>query len=155
MSVTSIIAICYICIQSAITVAVSVAVAIVKETKTNGDRPILWFKTMWKMRNVYSALAVQIFDVMTDILVIGQWYNAESGDNLGKSGVDSKVMAFCSIGVLVFYHVMSSIAVAMIADKQWFQRALLQLLGLLIFEEIFIAHKKIVEKYHNTQVSGL
>eukprot|EP01083_Nonionella_stella_P128844 390547_1 len=33
----------------------------------------LWAKTIWKMRSVYSALAVHCFDVLTDILVIMQW----------------------------------------------------------------------------------
>lgn len=146
--------IAYLVIQCLTTIGVSIAAVQFVKQVANETQSItrislvqLWFKTMWKMRNIYSALAVQIFDVMTDILVIGKWYNEENNSKNDIEGIDSKAMAYCSIGVLVFYHVVSAIAVAMIADKKWFLRALAQLFGLLIFEEIFVSHTSVVQKY--------
>eukprot|EP01083_Nonionella_stella_P095473 268071_1 len=54
----------------------------------------LWIKIAWKMRSVYSSLAVHSFDVATDVLVIVQWMNTptEAVDH-----VDPQTMAYSAI----------------------------------------------------------
>ena len=136
----------YIIVQSSICVVSSfVALFASKQNETNCWKVFrLWLKTMWKMRNVYSAFAVHIFDVMTDLLVIAQWWNEEKGSN-ETNHVDTRLMAICSLGVLLFHKVISTIAIYVTTNRNKF-RAFLQFWDLLLFEEMFIAHKKIVKK---------
>eukprot|EP01084_Bolivina_argentea_P122178 216536_1 len=53
----------------------------------------LWFKIVWKMRSVYCSLAVHVFDVLTDILVIVSWlhYPDQNDDD-----IDPQIMANCA-----------------------------------------------------------
>eukprot|EP01083_Nonionella_stella_P164003 541521_1 len=53
----------------------TIAVNIQKDTEdiTQKGFVTLWLKIIWKMRSVYSSLAVHSFDVLTDVLVILQW----------------------------------------------------------------------------------
>ena len=71
----------------------------------------LWIKTTWKMRSIYSAFAVHVFDFATDLLVITQWYSAKNGNNKSIDHIDSRLMAWNSIGILIFYKIISTIAV--------------------------------------------
>eukprot|EP01083_Nonionella_stella_P166299 555701_1 len=104
----------------------------------------LWAKTIWKMRSVYGGLAVHCFDVLTDVLVIIQWLQLTDidGDN-----VDPQVMAYAGIAVMVWSKVISSIAIFMKEGNP--RRAALQCLDLLIFEEIYETHTKIISQIKN------
>ena len=64
---------------------------------------IIWGKALWKMRSIYSSLAVHIFDFITDLLVIHEWYHAESKnvENGDIEHVDTRLMALCSIIILL------------------------------------------------------
>ena len=67
-----------------------------------------WLKTMWKMRNVYSAATVHIFDFATDLLVIGEWIRLENnGKNNNIEHVDTQLLAYCSIGIILFHKIIS------------------------------------------------
>eukprot|EP01084_Bolivina_argentea_P285282 489181_1 len=107
----------------------------------------LWIKTVWKMRGIYSGLSVHCFDVLTDILVIVQWLNEknETGDS-----IDPTAMAWAAIAVLIFSKTISSIAIY-IKEEDIF-RAILQIFDLLIFMEIYEAHKKIVSNIKNKKL---
>eukprot|EP01083_Nonionella_stella_P290743 989284_1 len=107
----------------------------------------LWARTVWKMRSVYSSLAVHSFDVLTDVLVILQWINAE---NIPDDNVDPQAMAYSGIAVIVFSRVISAIAI-FIKDRD-FVRSVLQLFDLLIFQEIYESHHKIVSQFKNKQI---
>ena len=80
-----------------------------KEMKNAGCSKMLklWIKTTWKMRSIYSAFAVHVFDFATDLLVFTQWYNAENGENNTVDHVDSRLMAWISIGILIFYKIIN------------------------------------------------
>eukprot|EP01083_Nonionella_stella_P086204 239321_1 len=106
----------------------------------------LWAKTVWKMRSVYSSLAVHSFDVLTDVLVILQWLNAENKPD----NINPQVMAYSGIAVIVFSRVTSAVAI-FIKDHD-FMRSVLQLLDLLIFQEIYESHHKIVSQFKNKQI---
>eukprot|EP01084_Bolivina_argentea_P259444 437760_1 len=68
----------------------------------------LWFKIVWKMRSVYCAFVVHVFDVLTDVLVIIEWWNLEqSGTDIPN--IDPKTMALCGIVVLLFHKFISTI----------------------------------------------
>ena len=132
-----------------------VAVSAVRTVDPSAEKPSclkvirLWVKTTYKMRNVYSSFAVHIFDFMTDILVISEWYDAEKVSNGGPvEHVDSRLMAQVSIGVLIFYKIISSLAIFLITNYS-FTRAFLQFWDLLVFEEMFIGHKRIVSNINN------
>ena len=146
-----IVAWCYVGIQCLIAIIscfASFAAVNDKKNKSGGKIIKLWVKSMWKMRKIYSAFAVHIFDFMTDLLVIAEWYNAEQTTPGGVENVDSRLMAQVSIGILVFYKCISSAAVYLTTERNLL-RAFLQFLDLLLFEEILIAHSKLV-----TQLTG-
>eukprot|EP01083_Nonionella_stella_P273326 927101_1 len=107
----------------------------------------LWIKIAWKMRSVYSSLAVHCFDVATDVLVIVQWMNTptEAVDH-----VDPQTMAYSAIGVMIFSRILS--AVAIFIKERNLMRSFLQLLDLLIFQEIYESHHKIVSQFKNKQL---
>eukprot|EP01083_Nonionella_stella_P090537 252902_1 len=107
----------------------------------------MWVKTVWKMRGVYAGLAVHTFDVLTDILVILQWLKTDEhpGDN-----VNHKIMAFCALGVIAFSRIVSSIAIYI--KERSIPRFFLQLFDLLIFQEIFESHRKIVSQIRNKKM---
>ena len=96
------------------------------------------------MRGIYGGLSVHCFDVLTDILVIVQWLNEE--DKEGDS-IDPRAMVWAAIGVLIFSKTFSSIAIY--AKEENILRAILQIFDLLIFVEIYEAHKKIVSNIKN------
>ena len=96
-------------------------------------------KVVWKLRSVYTALVVHVFDVLTDILVNISWL---SYPGISADGIDPRVMAYCALGVLVIHKLVSFIAFW--AKEGNILRCTLQVLDLLIFEEIFFTHKKMI-----------
>eukprot|EP01083_Nonionella_stella_P090535 252898_1 len=110
----------------------------------------LWIRIVWKMRSVYSGLAVHSFDVLTDVLVIVQWMNTPKED---VDHVDPQIMAFSAIAVILFSRIFS--AVAIFIKEQNFMRSILQLFDLLIFQEIYESHHKIVSQFKNNQHSPI
>eukprot|EP01083_Nonionella_stella_P090536 252901_1 len=113
------------------------------ETKQTGFIG-LWARTIWKMRSVYSGLAVHCFDVLTDILVIIQWLNLPDDE---VDNVNPQIMAYCGIAVVLGSKVISSIAIFL--KEGDIRRAALQFIDLLIFEEIYESHKKIISQIKN------
>ena len=60
-----------------------------------------WFKIVWKMRSVYCAFAVHVFDVLTDVLVLIQWWTLEH-NGVDVKHIDAKVMALCMVTLLIY-----------------------------------------------------
>lgn len=79
---------------------------------------------------------------MTDILVIDEWYHAASKNN-PIPHVDSRQMAYVSMGILLFHRVVSSLAVLLTTERNY-KRAFLQFCDLLIFEKIILVHLKVL-----------
>lgn len=109
----------------------------------------IWLKTVWKMRSMYSSLLVHIFDFFTDLLVINEWYYLERGKNsVDVEHVDTNIMAFSGIGIIVLYRFVSMIAIYFSDDSyeyhDW-KSALLQFFDLLLFVEIYNSHKILIE----------
>lgn len=99
------------------------------------------------MRGVYGGLAVHSFDVLTDILVIIQWIQLAKKANNCHKNVDPQIMAYSGIAVLVVSKALSTIAIFI--KERNIRRAVLQLFDLLIFEEIFESHNKIIHQMRN------
>eukprot|EP01084_Bolivina_argentea_P243937 408789_1 len=110
----------------------------------------LWFKIVWKMRSVYTCLAVHTFDVLTDVLIIMEWWYLEKKQG-NIEHINPRLMAICGIATLIF-HKMVSVTAFWLKEKNVY-RCILQLLDVLIFEEIYISHKKIVAKFKNQKAS--
>ena len=108
----------------------------------------IWLKTMWKMRSIYSAFTVHIFDVMTDILVISEWYDKEKNMEKDIDHIDTRQLAIVALSILFLHKIISSVAI-FIATNGSIIRAILQFCDLLLFEEILIAHRKIVKYLTN------
>ena len=106
----------------------------------------LWFKIVWKMRSVYCALAVHTFDVLTDVLVIISWWDYEEiyGD---VDNINTRTMALCGIIALSVHKLISMIAFW--AKEKSIIRVILQLFDLLIFEEIYLTHERILIQLNN------
>eukprot|EP01083_Nonionella_stella_P192428 711306_1 len=104
----------------------------------------LWFKIVWKMRSVYVSLAVHIFDVLTDILVLIEWWYLEEGGT-DLRHIDSRLMAICAIITLLLHKTVSTLAF-WIKERNVY-RCVLQLLDVLIFEEIYISHKRVLNQF--------
>ena len=102
----------------------------------------LWFIVVWKLRNVYGPLAVHLFDILTDILVIISWYKFP---DIQGDGIDPIVMANCAIIVLLFHKFIS--IVAFWAKEKSIKRCLLQLFDLLIFQEIYLSHQRVTTHF--------
>ena len=121
MDQTTILIICYSSLQAVLTLCVIGVASIVTkrvyiETQwmdtqgTNNYKLFeFWFSTIWKMRNVYVCLLVHIFDFITDLLVIHQWFIEE--ENNDTEHIDSTVMAYCALTIIIFYKLVSSLAV--------------------------------------------
>eukprot|EP01084_Bolivina_argentea_P007118 13401_1 len=60
-------------------------------TQNNKDKGFgeLWIKTVWKMRAVYAGLCVHSFDVLTDVLIILEWFKQE---NIQGDHIDPQLM---------------------------------------------------------------
>eukprot|EP01083_Nonionella_stella_P095985 269614_1 len=101
----------------------------------------LWVKTVWKLRGVYSGLAVHSFDVLTDILVILQWLQQPDRDD---DHVDTQIMAYSAIFVMCLSRVISTTAIYL--KERDICRCILQFCDLLIFQEIYESHKKVVSQ---------
>eukprot|EP01083_Nonionella_stella_P302328 1041897_1 len=101
----------------------------------------LWVKTVWKMRGVYAALSVHSFDVLTDLLVIIQWFHQEDIDN---DHIDPKDLAYSAISIIILSRIISSAAI--FNKERNIIRATLQFFDLLIFVEIYEGHKKVISQ---------
>ena len=157
----------YITIQTVFAVACSIASLYSIGSKNKQTQEIqdtsctkmlrLWVKTTWKMKSIYSAFVVHVFDCTTDLLVITDWYNAERGLNRDNKveHVDSRVMAWTSIGILIFYKVISTIGIYLTTKSTL--RAFAQFCDLLLLEDIYNAHQRVVtevkEKFHKKRTS--
>ena len=109
-------------------------------TKAEKSFVIEWAKMVWKLRSVYLSFFVHSFDIMTDVLVVIQWWFEES-DGVNTDNIDTRFLSQLSIGVLAFHKIISSCAIYQ-SDAS-IARALLQFFDLLLFQEIYNAHKKI------------
>eukprot|EP01084_Bolivina_argentea_P056112 102726_1 len=110
-----------------------------EKVQKDGNFLKLYIKTVYKMRAVYGSLVVHSFDVLTDVLVIIQWMDTPDveGDH-----IDPQVMAESAIFVLCLSRTISAFAIFM--EERNIVSAVLQFFDLLIFVEIFHAHKKVV-----------
>ena len=125
-----------------------------KNPKNNKTKQIFisWIKVVWKLRSVYSSFVIHTFDIITDVIVIITWWSEESGENNETYNVDTKLMAQTSIGIIIFHKIMSSFAVWI--SERSIIRVILQFFDLLIFFEIFKAHKKVISQYSNARGHG-
>eukprot|EP01084_Bolivina_argentea_P251735 422336_1 len=151
MNVSSIISIIYICIQLIALLLISIISARIVGSKLSNVSPRktntkLWIKIMWKMRGIYGSFLVHSFDTLTDILVIYDWWIRES-----KSGdikhIDSRIMAYNSIAIIIIYKTISTIAIW--SKYHDIRRSIFQFMDILILEEIYYAHLKLVDEINN------
>ena len=139
---------CYVCLQACIVIAITfVATSEALKIINNSDESPkfssvmkAWGKAVWKMRNIYVSILVHIFDFFTDLLVIYEWYIAEDSKEEDVDNVNSQLMAFASIGILIFYRTLSSIAVTITYGRRY---GLLQFFDLALFVEIYTKHKEL------------
>lgn len=146
MAESNALAVAYIVCQSVMLFVVSI-VSLFAVNHTYHDQGCkkmmkLWLKTAWKMRGVYTSFFVHCFDITTDLLVISEWYNAETPNDNRVEHIDSQLMAWCSVSVIIFHAIISAVAVFLTSKS--YIRCILQLFGLLLFEEIFLSHQEVV-----------
>ena len=152
MNFGQILVICYACLQGLLTIACcgfagKTTYDIVSEKEeplTKSSIVKLWWKITLKMRTIYLSLFVHIFDFVTDLLVIGEWYREENNNDVEH--IDSKTMAYSSIAILIFYRIISSLAIFIISEKDC-KQAMYQLFDVLLFFEIHESHKKFVNDF--------
>ena len=113
-----------------------------------------WAHVVWKMRSVYSSFIVHSFDIVTDLMVIVQWWYEEECNDIDNEcvstdNVDTKLMAYVSIGVIFFHKIISSTLIYLCEGD--IIRALLQFFDLLIFQEIYLGHQKICQSMKNSE----
>eukprot|EP01083_Nonionella_stella_P176538 617932_1 len=151
----------YICFQVTVTIVVSIlgAFYVQKEFKRKKARKVrsekldslnfckMWMKVAWKLRGVYTSFAVHSFDVITDILVIMEWYHMEPPGRKQVEHIDANTMALCGIAVLLFHKCISTLAFWM--KEKDIIRCLLQFTDLLILQELYICHKRVVTQFKN------
>eukprot|EP01083_Nonionella_stella_P156349 506237_1 len=149
----------YICFQVTVTIVVSIlgAFYVQKEFKRKKARKVrsekldslnfckMWMKVAWKLRGVYTSFAVHSFDVITDILVIMEWYHMEPPGRKQVEHIDANTMALCGIAVLLFHKCISTLAFWM--KERDIIRCVLQFTDLLILQELFVCHKKVVTQF--------
>ena len=92
------------------------------------------------MRNVYSSFIVHSFDITTDIVVIVQWWFEHDIDG---DDIDPRLMAQLSIIILLFHKIISTASIYVIDGNM--NRALLQFCELLLLQEIYLAHRKMIK----------
>ena len=150
MNVANLAVLSYVCLQGLITlVVIIVASSTIFSIVKRSDKPLsaksiveLWVKTIWKMRSIYASLIVHVFDFITDSLVIWEWSTIEQ--NKDVEHIDATVMTYSAISVLIFYRIISSIAIFVITNYDM-KQALLQLFDLLLFLEIYYSHENLIE----------
>ena len=152
MDSSQIIIFLYVCIQGVIVsfvaiLALQTITKVVNKCKidvSNLEIFKLWLQTSWKMRNIYGCIVVHVFDFATDLLVVRSWFMKEDEKHEDIEHIDAKVMAWCSICVLLFHRSVSSLAMLIMSDYNW-KHCILQFLDLLLFIEIFESHAKLME----------
>lgn len=108
----------------------------------------LWLKTTWKMRSIYSGVVVHLFDFFTDLFVIHEWLFVQNrqldSNEIDALHVDLEVMGYSAICVLIFYRIISALAIYVDGENDW-KDSFLQLFDVLLFVEIYKSHKKLIE----------
>ena len=97
----------------------------------------LWIKTVWKLRSIYASVLFHFFDILTDILVIIQWWYEEK-TNGEINDLDTQLLAKSSVVVLLFHKLMSTFVI--FYSERDIRRAVFQFFDLLLLEEVFLAH---------------
>ena len=140
----------YICFQLILGFLVSIlgVVYVGKQIPLSKSWFKLYFKTVWKLRSVYSSFLVHIFDVFTDLLVIIEWFSLSKDDT---PHIDPNALAINATCVLIL-HKMISVFVFWTKERNY-RRCILQFFDLLLIEEIYVAHSKIVNKFNNSNVN--
>ena len=101
----------------------------------------LWLQCIFKLRSIYTSIIVHIFDIVTDWIVTITWYNDKS----------TRTLAVCSIGIFTFHTFLSTIA--FYSKEKNIRRTILQFFNLLVFEEIYFSHLKVIRSYGSTNDS--
>ena len=99
----------------------------------------LWIRIAWKLRSIYGSFFVHIFDFTTDLLVILKWWNEDSDGD-----INTRTLAINSLIVIGIYKIISTY-IFWLKEKDII-RCILQFLDILLFQEIFAAHKSISNK---------
>eukprot|EP01083_Nonionella_stella_P106141 305834_1 len=96
------------------------------------------FSSINRKRAMYLAILIHIFDTATDIGVILDWHRLSQDEAQGKNlkGMDMQGFFYLSIGVLLFYRLVSSMIIFGMTHSV--KKTLLQLLDLELFETILI-----------------
>eukprot|EP01083_Nonionella_stella_P273194 926654_1 len=98
------------------------------------------FSSINRKRAMYLAILIHIFDTATDIGVVLDWHRLSQYEAQGKDhnleGMDMKGFFYLSIGVLLFYRLVSSMIIFGMTYSV--KKTLLQLLDLELFETILI-----------------
>lgn len=110
----------------------------------------LYFKTIWDIKGIYGSGLVHIFDVFSDLLIIVEWYS--NNDDNSHLRIKSETFADISIIVLIFHKIIG--VLAFWSKERNIYRCILQLFDVLIFQEIYICHAKLLKKYHNVKLQG-
>ena len=116
----------------------------------------LYCKVVWKMRGVYSSFFIHIFDVFTDYLIIVEWFelgNNKNSDEIAVDHVDPTIMAYCGSGILLFHKFIMFIAFW--TKERNILRCILAVCDLLIFQEIYVSHARMVHNYSNATARTL
>ena len=109
----------------------------------------LWLLSTWKMRAVYTCSIVHIFDFITDLLVIHEWYIIEDGTSeKDVAHIDSPLMASWSVAILIFHRIISSFAI-FISSNRDLKQAILQLFDILLFVDMYETHQRLAESVMN------
>ena len=142
--------ICYIVFQSTITLAVAIiagrALAEFHSLKQQSYRKLFttWVKTTWKMRSIYTCVVIHVFDLTTDLLVIREWFLAEDEKGEDVQHVDATSMAWTSIGILIFYRIISALGIFVTVAFDW-KVAVLQFFDVLLLVEVHRMHQRLVK----------
>ena len=165
MDIANILIATYFCLQCSITILVIIVASwsVFHDICSHGEgyqsfdlksMMKLWTIAIWKMRSIYTSLIVHIFDFLTDLLVVSEWYhqaNVNSSNN--KEDINYLAMAHCSVGIIILYKIISSLAV--LIDYEW-KHALLQFIDVALFVEIYRKHKDLIAAIKpNNEVVGL
>ena len=109
----------------------------------------LYLKTVWQMRSVYGSFFVHLFDMFTDLLIIVEWLQLEANGKDTVPNIDARTMAYNAIGVLLLHKIVS--VFVFWTKERNIHRCILQFFDLLVFQEIYLTHNKILNSFKNNQ----
>ena len=152
--ILDIVVIGYICAQLLLVFIVSITgVVYVRRQipQIPGSKPTsliaLYLSTVWKLRSVYGSFFVHIFDVFTDLVVIVEWLRLEPNNKDVVPHIDATAMAINAICVLFVHKIVS--VLAFWTKEGNITRCILQFFDLLVIQEVYVAHSKIVNNFNN------